>query len=51
LLLQAIARNPGADGIEPEDMFIMLHEVPLDNWNIRGGTTATESGLGFKAAV
>jgi phenylpyruvate tautomerase PptA (4-oxalocrotonate tautomerase family) len=47
-LYQAIVANLGAIGIAPADIFIVLHEVPLENWGIRGGTPASEIDLGFK---
>ena len=50
-LYQAIVRNLGALGIAPSDILIVLHEVPLDNWGIRGGVPASEVELGFKVDV
>jgi phenylpyruvate tautomerase PptA (4-oxalocrotonate tautomerase family) len=50
-LYQAIVRNLGALGIAPSDILIVLHEVPLDNWGIRGGIPASEVDLGFKVNV
>jgi len=50
-LYQAIVRNLGALGIAPGDIFIVLHEVPLENWGIRGGTPASDVDLGFRVDV
>ena len=50
-LYQAVVRNLGALGIAPSDILIVLHEVPLDNWGIRGGVPASEVELGFKVDV
>lgn len=50
-LYQAIVKNLGVVGIAPSDIFIVLHDVPLDNWGIRGGVPASEVDLGFKVDV
>lgn len=50
-LYQAVVRNLGALGIAPDDIFIVLHEAPLENWGIRGGTPASEVDLGFRVDV
>ncbi|HEY5994797.1 MAG TPA: tautomerase family protein [Gallionellaceae bacterium] len=47
-LYRAIVRNLGVLGIAPNDIFIVLHEVPLQNWGIRGGSPASEVELGFR---
>lgn len=38
-------------GVSKKDIFIILHEVPRDNWGIRGGIPASEVDLGFKIEV
>lgn len=38
-------------GIEPPDILIVLHEIPLGNWGVRGGVPASEVNLGFKVEV
>jgi 4-oxalocrotonate tautomerase family enzyme len=43
-----LARNPGIQG---DDIIIILHEPPLENWGIRGGKPASEVNLGFKVDV
>ena len=50
-LYQAIVKNLGVVGIAPDDIFIVLHEVALENWGIRGGVPASEVELGFKVNV
>ena len=50
-LYQAIVANLGKFGIQGSDVFIVLHEIPLENWGIRGGIPASEVNLGFKVDV
>jgi phenylpyruvate tautomerase PptA (4-oxalocrotonate tautomerase family) len=50
-LYQAIVKNLGALGIAPDDVFIVLNEVALENWGIRGGVPASEVDLGFNVKV
>jgi phenylpyruvate tautomerase PptA (4-oxalocrotonate tautomerase family) len=50
-LYQGIVTNLGKMGISAGDVFIVLYEVPLDNWGIRGGIPASEVDLGFKVGV
>lgn len=38
-------------GIPKKDIFIVMHDVPRDNWGIRGGIPASEIDLGFKIEV
>jgi phenylpyruvate tautomerase PptA (4-oxalocrotonate tautomerase family) len=38
-------------GIPKKEIFIVLHDVPQDNWGIRGGIPASEIDLGFKIEV
>jgi phenylpyruvate tautomerase PptA (4-oxalocrotonate tautomerase family) len=51
LLYQALVRNLGKLGIAPADVFVVLHEPPVENWGIRGGQMASEVDLGFEAQV
>jgi len=41
----------GTVGIAPADIKIVLKEIPLENWGIRGGVPASEVELGFKVDV
>jgi phenylpyruvate tautomerase PptA (4-oxalocrotonate tautomerase family) len=50
-LYQAIVKRFEALGIAASDVIIVLNEVPLDNWGIRGGQPASEVDLGFKVNV
>ncbi len=50
-LYQGIVTKLGNAGISAADVFIVLHEVPLENWGIRGGIPASEVDLGFKVDV
>ena len=50
-LYQGIVNGLGKAGISPNDIFIVLHEVTLDNWGIRGGFPASEVDLGFKVDI
>lgn len=51
-LHQAIVRNLEAGaGVPKDQVFIVLHEPPLENWGIRGGQAACDVKLGFKVDV
>lgn len=50
-LYASIVSRFGALGIAPKDIFIVLHEPPLDNWGIRGGKPASEVTLEFNLKV
>lgn len=50
-LYRALVRNLGELGIEPNDVLIVLHEPPMDDWGIRGGVPAGEVDLGFEVNV
>ncbi len=50
-LYQGIVRRFGEAGIQPRDIRIVLHEIPLDDWGIRGGVPASEVDLGFRIDV
>jgi phenylpyruvate tautomerase PptA (4-oxalocrotonate tautomerase family) len=50
-LYQALVHNFGELGIAPTDVFVVLHEPPMDNWGIRGGQMASEVDLGFEVQV
>lgn len=49
-LYRAIIQRFGNLGIEAHDVFIVLHEPPLDNWGLRG-VPASEVDLGFNLNV
>lgn len=50
-LYQSIVRRFGELGIAADDIIIVLHEPPLDNWGIRGGYPASEVDIGFDLKV
>jgi phenylpyruvate tautomerase PptA (4-oxalocrotonate tautomerase family) len=50
-LYQAIVSRFVGLGVEPADTRIVLHEVSMENWGIRGGVPASEVDLGFKIDV
>lgn len=50
-LYKAIVSNLEPVGIDPSDVLIVLHEIPLENWGIEGGRPASEVDLGFKVDV
>ena len=37
--------------IEDNDLLIVLHEIPIENWGLSGGKPASEVNLGFKINV
>lgn len=51
-LYAAIVKNLGESlAIAGSDIFIVIHEPPLENWGIRGGKAAIDINLGFKIDV
>ncbi len=48
---QVLVRNFGELGVAPADVFVVLHEPPLENWGIRGGQMASEVDVGFEIQV
>ncbi len=49
-LYAGIVRRLGELGVAPSDIFIVLHEPPLENWGIRG-VPGSEIDLGFEIKV
>lgn len=47
-IVENLEKNPGIKG---DDIMIIVHEPPLENWGIRGGMPANEVPLGFKVDV
>ncbi len=47
-IVDILAEKPGIKG---DDITIVLHEPPLENWGIRGGKPASEVNIGFKIDV
>jgi phenylpyruvate tautomerase PptA (4-oxalocrotonate tautomerase family) len=50
-LYQGIVKRFSALGIPPQETFIVLNELPLENWGLRGGIPASELDLGFNLNV
>lgn len=51
-LYAAIVRNLGqGPGIDGDDILIIIHEPPMENWGIRGGMPASEVDIGFRVDV
>jgi phenylpyruvate tautomerase PptA (4-oxalocrotonate tautomerase family) len=50
-LYRAVVTNLPRLGIPPSDVLIVLHDVPLENWGILGGTPASDVDLGFEVGV
>ncbi len=48
LIVENLGKNPGING---NDILIIVHEPPLENWGIRGGKPASEINLGFRVDV
>lgn len=44
-------RDLGDLGTPAKDIFIVLHEPPMENFDIRGGVAASEVDLGFELRV
>ena len=50
-LYRAVVTNLSRLGVPASDVLIVLHEVPLENWGVRGGTPASDVDLGFEVGV
>jgi phenylpyruvate tautomerase PptA (4-oxalocrotonate tautomerase family) len=50
-LYAAIVRNLEAAGARADQVFVVLHEPPMENWGIRGGQAACDVKLGFDVKV
>ncbi len=51
MLYREIVTGLKALGISSDDILIVLKEVPLENWGIRGGYPASKEDIGFKLDV
>ena len=47
-IVRNFEQNPGISG---DDILIIIHEPPMENWGVRGGKPANEVDLGFKVDV
>jgi phenylpyruvate tautomerase PptA (4-oxalocrotonate tautomerase family) len=50
-LSRAVVANLAGRGGPASDVLIVLHEVPLESWGVRGGTPASDVDLGFEVGV
>jgi hypothetical protein len=50
-LYRTIVANLGRLGVPADHVKILLRDVPLENWGIRGGQAACDVDLGFKIDV
>jgi len=50
-LYQTLVSKLSQLGVPPNDIRIVLYEVPRDNWGIRGGVPASEVELSYKVEV
>jgi phenylpyruvate tautomerase PptA (4-oxalocrotonate tautomerase family) len=50
-LYKELATRLGAAGIPPADLMVVIHDVPLENWGVRGGQAACDIDLGFQINV
>lgn len=50
-LYRAIVRNLGGIGVPADDVSIVIHEPPMENWGIRGGHSADEVDLGYRLDI
>ena len=50
-LYQTIFQNLQRLNIQASDVLIVLNELQLDNWSVRGGVPASEIDLGFRIDV
>ena len=50
-LYEAIVRNLATAGVPAQDILVVLHEPPMENWGIRGGKPANEVDLGYRVDV
>lgn len=50
-LYRSIVENVAELGIPRDHVLIVLHEVPRENWGVRGGQAACDVDLGFRIDV
>lgn len=50
-LYKAVVRNLEGAGVESADVFIMVIDLPMENWGLRGGQAACDIDFGFKIDV
>lgn len=50
-LYKGIVENLKTCGVAPTDVFIIVNDLPRENWGIRGGQAACDLDLGFRIDV
>lgn len=50
-LYQGMAKRFEAAGLSPSDLFMVLHEPPLENWSVRNGVSSADAKPAFKLNV
>lgn len=50
-LYEAIIHNLESAGVPADDVSVVLHEPPMENWGIRGGKPASEADLGYRVDI
>lgn len=50
-LYKAVVASLEKTGVRADDVFIMINDLPLENWGIRGGQAACDVDFGFKIDV
>jgi phenylpyruvate tautomerase PptA (4-oxalocrotonate tautomerase family) len=50
-LYQELASRLSAVDIPQADLMVVIHDVPLENWGLRGGQAACDIDMGFKIQV
>jgi phenylpyruvate tautomerase PptA (4-oxalocrotonate tautomerase family) len=50
-LYGAIVAGLGTCGIPPDDVLIVVHEPPMENWGVEAGKPASEVDVGFRVDI
>ena len=50
-LYRSIVQRLGRLGVQPSDITIVVYDIPLHDWGIRGGQAASDVDLGFKVDI
>jgi phenylpyruvate tautomerase PptA (4-oxalocrotonate tautomerase family) len=50
-LYHAVVSGLEAVGVQPDDVVIVIHEPPMENWGVEGGVPASEVELPFRVDV
>jgi phenylpyruvate tautomerase PptA (4-oxalocrotonate tautomerase family) len=50
-LYKEIVAGLGRCGVPPNDVLIVVHEPPMENWGVSGGLPASEVDPGFKVDI